>query len=100
MGDINNKLNNDKLLMQAYDQIQMSKEEEALINLEDYLKESPKVWNAWFLKGWALRRLAEVLQNAEKLPSFISLGRAAATFTTSLLSAPWKQARRTWPRTT
>jgi|LSQX01.3.fsa_nt_gb tetratricopeptide (TPR) repeat protein len=78
MGDINNKLNNDKLLMQAYDQIQMSKEEEALINLEDYLKESPKVWNAWFLKGWALRRLQKFADAEKAFLACISLGESSS----------------------
>ena len=78
MGDINNKLNNDKLLMQAYDQIQMSKEEEALINLEDYLKESPKVWNAWFLKGWALRRLQNFADAEKAFLACISLGESSS----------------------
>lgn len=78
MGDINNKLNNDKLLMQAYDQIQMSKDEEALINLEDYLKESPKVWNAWFLKGWALRRLQKFADAEKAFLACISLGESSS----------------------
>ncbi len=78
MGDINNKLNNDKLLMQAYDQIQMGKEEEALVNLESYLEESPKVWNAWFLKGWALRRLQRFPEAEKAFLSCISLGESSS----------------------
>lgn len=78
MGDINNKLNNDKLLMQAYDQIQMGREEEALGNLESYLEESPKVWNAWFLKGWALRRLQRFPEAEKAFLSCISLGESSS----------------------
>jgi len=78
MGDIDNKLNNDKLLMQAYDQIQMSKEEEALANLESYLLESPKVWNAWFLKGWALRRLQRFAEAEKAFLSCISHGESSS----------------------
>ncbi len=78
MGDIDNKLNNDKLLMQAYDQIQMSKEEEALANLENYLLESPKVWNAWFLKGWALRRLQRFAEAEKAFLSCISHGESSS----------------------
>ena len=78
MGDINNKLNNDKLLMQAYDQIQMGKEEEALSNLESYIQESPKVWNAWFLKGWALRRLQRFIEAEKAFLSCISLGESSS----------------------
>ncbi|MGB4406908.1 MAG: tetratricopeptide repeat protein [Sphaerochaeta sp.] len=78
MGDIDNKLNNDKLLMQAYDQVQMSKEEEALTNLEQYLVENPKVWNAWFLKGWAQRRLARFADAEKAFLSCLSLGESSS----------------------
>ncbi len=78
MGDIDNKLNNDKLLMQAYDQIQMSKEEEALSSLEHYLADNPKVWNAWFLKGWALRRLSRFVEAEKAFLSCISLGEGSS----------------------
>jgi len=78
MGDIDNKLNNDKLLMQAYDQIQMAKEEEALTNLEHYLGDNPKVWNAWFLKGWALRRLTRFSDAEKAFLSCISLGESSS----------------------
>lgn len=78
MGDIDNKLNNDKLLMQAYDQIQMSKEEEALTNLEQYLIDNPKVWNAWFLKGWSLRRLGRFTEAEKAFLSCISFGESSS----------------------
>ncbi|MGE4584954.1 MAG: tetratricopeptide repeat protein [Sphaerochaeta sp.] len=57
MNDIESKLSDDRSLMQAYDAIQMNKEEEALDLLDQFLSQNPSVWNAWFLKGWALRRL-------------------------------------------
>ncbi len=56
--DINHKLNDDQKLMEAYDAIQMNDEQKALVLLEAYLKDNNEVWNAWFLKGWALRRLS------------------------------------------
>ncbi len=66
MKDINTKLNDDANLMQAYDAIQMNDEEKALQLLASYIKDNPKVWNAWFLKGWALRRLSR-FQEAEEV---------------------------------
>ncbi len=65
MHDINTKLNDDAQLMQAYDSIQMNDEEKALELLSSYLVENAEVWNAWFLKGWALRRLSR-FQEAEQ----------------------------------
>ena len=57
LADINAKLADDETLMASYDAIHMNKEEEALATLDSFLGSNPTVWNAWFLKGWALRRL-------------------------------------------
>lgn len=72
MQDIDLKLNDDRTLMQAYDEIQLNKEEAALALLDVYLGHNPKVWNAWFLKGWALRRLGEYLEAEKALVSALS----------------------------
>lgn len=48
----------DSVFKEAYDFIRMGKEEEGLERIEAFLKSYGGVWNAWFLKGWALRRLA------------------------------------------
>lgn len=64
--EIETKLAGEQRLMQAYDAIRMNKEEEALSLLDRYIEAYPKIWNARFLKGWALRRLErfEEAQNA------------------------------------
>ena len=67
MKDIKTKLNDDANLMQAYDAIQMNDEEKALELLASYIKDNPKIWNAWFLKGWALRRLSRFQEAEEAL---------------------------------
>ena len=54
--DINNKLTNDTALLQAYDEIQLCNEDKALELLHTYIENNPEVWNAYFFKGWALRR--------------------------------------------
>ena len=58
LADIKAKLADDESLMASYDAIQMSNEEEAITILDRFLSDNPTVWNAWFLKGWALRRLS------------------------------------------
>jgi tetratricopeptide (TPR) repeat protein len=78
MSDINNKLNNDKALMQAYDEIQMNNEEKALTLLDPYLVENPKVWNGWFLKGWALRRLEQFVDAEENFLKCLALGESSS----------------------
>lgn len=47
----------DTLFAEAFDLIQLGKEEKALEHIIRYLEHNPKMWNAWFIKGWALRRL-------------------------------------------
>ncbi|KGE73573.1 hypothetical protein DC28_02640 [Spirochaeta lutea] len=60
---------NDILFKEAYDFIRLNKETEGLEKIEQFLSANPGVWNAWFIKGWALRRLSryeEALQAFEK----------------------------------
>jgi len=49
----------DNLFKEAYDFILLGKEEEGITRLDEFLKEHPQVWNAWFLLGWARRRLRQ-----------------------------------------
>lgn len=49
--------NRDALFNEAFDFIRLGKETEGLAKIEEFLKMQPEIWNAWFLKGWALRRL-------------------------------------------
>jgi Flp pilus assembly protein TadD len=47
----------DTLFKEAYDFIRMGKEEEGIEKAKKFLESHPEVWNAWFLLGWAYRRL-------------------------------------------
>ena len=47
----------DTLFKEAYDFIRMGKEEEGIRKVRQFLESHPEVWNAWFLLGWAYRRL-------------------------------------------
>jgi len=49
----------DNLFKEAYDFILLGREEDGIKRLEEFLKEHPQVWNAWFLLGWARRRLSQ-----------------------------------------
>ncbi len=48
----------DDLFKSAYDYITMGEEEQALEQIRLFMEQNPRVWNAWFLLGWALRRLS------------------------------------------
>lgn len=56
LSDINEKINDDTKLLEAYDQINLSNEDKAIEILDDFINKNPEVWNAHFFKGWALRR--------------------------------------------
>ncbi len=47
----------DELFKSAFDFISMGEEEKGLGLIHQFLQNNPKVWNAWFMLGWALRRL-------------------------------------------
>jgi len=47
----------DDLFKSAFDFINLGQEEKALEQIRLFMEHHPKVWNAWFLLGWALRRL-------------------------------------------
>ena len=46
----------DELFKTAYDLTQSGDEEKALEHIRMFLEHHPKVWNAWFLLGWTLRK--------------------------------------------
>jgi tetratricopeptide (TPR) repeat protein len=49
----------DNLFKEAYDFILLGKEEDGIARLDEFLKEHPQIWNAWFLLGWGRRRLSQ-----------------------------------------
>ena len=42
---------------QAYKLIQSGQEEKGLEKIRKFIESNPKVWNAWFILGWGLRKL-------------------------------------------
>lgn len=55
--EISSRNLDDDLFKSAYDYITMGQEEKALEQIRLFMEHHAKVWNAWFLLGWALRRL-------------------------------------------
>ena len=59
--EIVNKISNENMddaaFAQAYRLISTGKEEEGLDKIRKFLMNNQKVWNAWFLLGWGLRKL-------------------------------------------
>lgn len=64
---------NDRHFAAAFDLMQLGKEEEALEHAESFLAGNPDIWNGWFLKGWALRRLGRYREAEQALEQCASL---------------------------
>ena len=47
----------DAAFTNAYKYITSGQEEKGLEEIRKFISKNPKVWNAWFLLGWGLRRL-------------------------------------------
>jgi Flp pilus assembly protein TadD len=57
LAEIDNLDQRDNLFKEAYDFIRMDREEEGIEKITEFLGQNPTVWNAWFILGWANRRL-------------------------------------------
>ncbi len=64
----------DELFKEAYDLIRMNKEEEGLAKAKEFVERNPKVWNAWFLMGWAERRLGHWEEGRQAFEKALTLG--------------------------
>ncbi|MDR1466546.1 MAG: tetratricopeptide repeat protein [Treponema sp.] len=58
----------------AYDDILNGKDEEALIKIRKFIEQEPRMWQVWFLLGWALRKLKRWEDGAAAFRKVIELG--------------------------
>ena len=59
---------------EAYDLINRGEDEEGLFKIRDYIERHPKVWNGWFLLGWALRKQGRFRDGLESFKKALELG--------------------------
>ncbi|MDC7226707.1 MAG: tetratricopeptide repeat protein [Spirochaetales bacterium] len=71
---LDSKKDTDDLFYSAYDAIRMGRENEAIEKILRFLKSEPEVWNAWFLLGWAYRKIEKYSEGAEAFKKALSLG--------------------------
>ena len=61
---------------EAYDCIRRGDDEEGLKKVREFIESHPKVWNGWFLLGWALRKLMRYSDSLESLKKALELAGA------------------------
>lgn len=64
----------DGLYQKAFDAIRMGKEEEGIAHIQEFLSSRPAVGNAWFILGWAYRRLARYEEGRDAFLKALELG--------------------------
>ena len=57
INNIKNQNMDDVRFKNAYDLINAGQEEKGLDEIRMFLQNNPKVWNAWFMLGWGLRKM-------------------------------------------
>ncbi|GHV75595.1 hypothetical protein AGMMS49942_04160 [Spirochaetia bacterium] len=64
----------DELFREAYDFIRLGEEQKGLEKIRVFLEQHPRVWNAWFILGWGLRRLSRWEDAAAAFTGALELG--------------------------
>jgi tetratricopeptide (TPR) repeat protein len=64
----------DESFINAHNLIQEGKTEEGLACIHDFIERRPKVWNGWFMLGWALRLTGRWTDGKAALKKAIELG--------------------------
>jgi tetratricopeptide (TPR) repeat protein len=68
----------DGLFQQAFDSIRMGREKDGIEQIQRFLASRPGVPNAWFMLGWANRRLAQYAEGRDAFLKALELGSAHA----------------------
>ncbi len=63
----------DTVFNEAYELIKIGREESGIEKIKHYLNTNSNVWNAWFLLGWAYRRIGDYKNGKEALLECLTL---------------------------
>ena len=61
-------------IREAHDLISRGSDEAGLIKIREFIERRPKVWNGWFILGWALRKLGRYSDGLEAFRKAAELG--------------------------
>ncbi len=74
INDIKNQNMDDVEFKAAYELISSGQEEKGLDQIRKFIQKNPKVWNAWFMLGWGLRRTGRFDEAAQVFEKALELG--------------------------
>jgi len=70
---IKNLSHEDTIFTEAYELIKIGREESGIKKIKQYLISNENIWNAWFLLGWAYRRIGDYQNGKEALLKSLNL---------------------------
>lgn len=76
--EISFKLDNRDKIEEAYDFLSLGEADKALPVIEGFIEKNPKIWNGYFMKGWALRIKKEYRSAVENFLKCMELGESNA----------------------
>jgi len=74
LADINSQGLDDPGIREAHECIIRGNDEEGLVRIREFIEKHPKVWNGWFILGWALRKLGRYTDGLETFKKALELG--------------------------
>ncbi len=72
------QLENDEEIKEAYDFIMLGENDKAIEAASAFISKNPKVWNGYFLRGWALRKAGKYDEAKADLMKCLELGERSA----------------------
>ena len=93
------QLENDEEIKEAYDFIMLDGTEKAIAAADCFIERNPKVWNGYFLRGWALRKAGKFEEARKDLMKCLELGESSADIYNELSIAELEVGDRTLAKT-
>lgn len=70
---LSGKQSDEDLFLEAYEAVRAQREEEGIDLIHHFLERNPRDWNAWFLLGWAFRRIGNYEKGKQALTQSLEL---------------------------
>ncbi len=71
------QLENDEEIKEAYDFMMLGQPERSIEIINGFIKKNPKIWNGYFIRAWALRKMERYEEAKEDLLTCLKLGESS-----------------------